>query len=303
MHIRSVSGLQVLVEAVSLGNELLLPLAESLLFDLDLLGETLPQSLLLFLELRVVQLSRSGLAELSCFHLLCAVGFVVLLLGGVDEIKHVSAYQDRAQLLEVTVVLVLDFSNTPGILATLYYPVVVGLHIFLGSNYSEGHSSHQTASVRGSVLVVLFDRRSVDLDALSFDNSFDLKQIGRVSIYQWGRPFIRKSHSLLETGKISRAKSVGLGNNGNEVDSRAQPLHDLNIKRLQSVARGSDEVQAGVNTHIDLVCAAGLLLLKHVRFVLVIKELDNWLPGVTVVDIVAEAGGINDGQADCTWPN
>jgi hypothetical protein len=60
-------------------------------------------------------------------------------------------------------------------LATLYYPVVVGLHIFLGSNHGEGHSSHQTASVGGSVLVVLFDRRGVDLDALSFDNSFDLK--------------------------------------------------------------------------------------------------------------------------------
>jgi hypothetical protein len=29
--------------------------------------------------------------------------------------------------------------------------------------------------VGGSVLVVLFDRRGVDLDALSFDNSFDLK--------------------------------------------------------------------------------------------------------------------------------
>lgn len=32
---------------------------------------------------------------------------------------------------------------------------------------------------------------------------------------------------------------------------------------------------------------------------LVIQKLDDGLPGVTVVDIVAEAGGIDDGQADC----
>lgn len=94
------------------------------------------------------------------------------------------------------------------------------------------------------------------------------------------------------------AESVGLGNNGDQVNTRAQALHHLDIKRLEGVASGSDEVQAGVNAHIDLVSAARLLLLEHVGLVLVIQELDDGLPGVTVVDIVAEAGGINDSQAD-----
>ena len=62
---------------------------------------------------------------------------------------------------------------------------------------------------------------------------------------------------------------------------------------------GADEVQAGVNTEIDLVYSAGLLLLQHIRLMLVIQELDNWHPGVAVVDIVAEARGVNNGQADC----
>ena len=65
------------------------------------------------------------------------------------------------------------------------------------------------------------------------------------------------------------------------------------------MASGSDEVQTGVNTHVNLVRTTGLLLLQHVRFVLVIKKFDNWLPGITVVDIIAEARGINNGQANC----
>ena len=61
---------------------------------------------------------------------------------------------------------------------------------------------------------------------------------------------------------------------------------------------GSDEVEAGVDTHIDLVRTTGLLLLEHVRFMLVVEELDNGLPRIAVVDIVSEARGINDGQAN-----
>jgi hypothetical protein len=44
------------------------------------------------------------------------------------------------------------------------------------------------------------------------------------------------------------------------------------------VARGADKVQAGMNAEIDLLFADGLLLLQHVRFVLVVKELNDWLP-------------------------
>ena len=53
-----------------------------------------------------------------------------------------------------------------------------------------------------------------------------------------------------------------------------------------------------MDTEIDFVATARLLLLQHVRLVLVIQELDDRLPGVTVVDIVAESGSVDDGQAD-----
>lgn len=53
-----------------------------------------------------------------------------------------------------------------------------------------------------------------------------------------------------------------------------------------------------MDTKIDLVLATGLLLLKHVRLMLVVEELDNGHPRVAVVDIVAEAGSVDNGQSD-----
>jgi hypothetical protein len=169
-----VSGLEILVESVTLGDELLLPLSETALLDLDLLGEPLAQVLFLLLELGVVQLAGSCLAELAGLHLLGAVGFVVGLLGSVNKIQHVGADQDGTELLEIAVVLVLNLGNTPGILATLNDTAIVGLDILLRTNDGERHSSHQAAGVGGGVLIILLNRRGVDLDALGLDNSANL---------------------------------------------------------------------------------------------------------------------------------
>jgi hypothetical protein len=129
----------------------------------------------------------------------------------------------------------------------------------------------------GGGLVVLLDRGLVDLDVLGLNNRDD---------------------SLLELGKVSRAKGISLGNDGDKVDTRAESLHDLNVKGLKGVASGADEVETSVDTEIDLVLSTGLLLLKHVRLMLVVEELDDGHPGVAVVNVVAEAGGIDDGQSD-----
>ncbi len=61
---------------------------------------------------------------------------------------------------------------------------------------------------------------------------------------------------------------------------------------------GPDEVQAGVDTQVDLIGAAWLLLLQHVRLMLVVQKLNDGLPGVAVVDIVPEPGSVDDSQAD-----
>lgn len=64
------------------------------------------------------------------------------------------------------------------------------------------------------------------------------------------------------------------------------------------MAGRADEVQASMDTEINLVLAAWLLLLKHVGLVLVVEELDNGLPGVAVVDIVTESRSVNDSQSN-----
>lgn len=169
--------LEILVKTIALRNKLLLPLPEPLLLDLDLLGEALAQRLLLLLELGVVELAGTGLAEFARLHLLRAVGLVVQLLGGVDEIQHVGADQDGTELLKVTVVLVLDFGNAPGVLATLDDAAVTGLNVLLGADDGEGHGDHQAAGVLGSSLVILLDGRLVDLDALGLNDSPDLGKL------------------------------------------------------------------------------------------------------------------------------
>lgn len=134
----------------------------------------------------------------------------------------------------------------------------------------------------GGSLIILLDRGLVDLDSLSLDNS---------------------TNPLLEKGKVVGGKGVGLGDNRDQVDAGRESLHDLDVEGLKGVTGGSDEVQASVDTEIDLVGTAGLLLLKHVGLVLVVDELDNGHPRVPVVDVVTESGGVNNGQTNCAKVN
>ena len=53
-----------------------------------------------------------------------------------------------------------------------------------------------------------------------------------------------------------------------------------------------------MDPEVGLLLTLRLLLLSHVSLVLVIDEIDDRGPRVTVVDIVAESGGINDGELD-----
>ena len=66
------------------------------------------------------------------------------------------------------------------------------------------------------------------------------------------------------------------------------------------MAGGTDEVEASVDTEVNLFGSAWLLLLKHIGFMLIIEELNDGLPRVTIVHIVAKSRGIDDGEADWT---
>ena len=113
-----------------------------------------------------------------------------------------------------------------------------------------------------------------------------------------GRGFSASTYPCLELVQVCGAQGIGLGDDGDEVDACAQLLHDFDVKGLQGVAGGADEGQASVYAKVDLLLALGLLLLEHVRLVLVIEELDDGLPRVAVVDVVAEARGVDNSKAD-----
>jgi hypothetical protein len=293
---QGVALLQILVETVPLRNELLLPLSEALFLDLDLFGEALAQGFFLFLELGIVKLARTSFAEFAGFHLLGAVCFVVILFRGMDKIQHVGADENGAELLEVAMLLILDFSYTPGVLATLDGPAVAGLDILLGSDDGEGHGSDKTAGMDKAGFIVLLKWGLVDLDALGLNDSAYLLV---VSYNEPSNDGDGSTYPLLELQQILWAESIGLGDNRNEIDTRTETLHDLNVKRLQGVAGWANEVKTSVDAKVNLLGAARLLLLQHVGLMLIVKELDNWLPRVSVVDVVSESRSINDGQADC----
>lgn len=148
----------------------------------------------------------------------------------------------------------------------------------------------------GGSLVVLLDGGLVDLDALGLDDSSDLNRHGQYCLTRatgWNN-----TYALLELCKVSRAESISLGDDRYQVDAGAKALHDLDVERLKGVACWANEVQASVDTQVDLVISAGLLLLQHVGLVLVVEELDDGHPGVPVVDIVAESRGVDNSQAD-----
>jgi hypothetical protein len=83
---------------------------------------------------------------------------------------------------------------------------------------------------------------------------------------------------VLELGQIGRGKCISLGNDWNEIDTAAQSLHNLNVQRLKGVTGWANEVKTSVNSQVDLLSTAWLLLLQHVRLMLIVKELDDWLP-------------------------
>ena len=87
---------------------MLLPLPEPRLLRLDLFREPLPESLLFFLELGVLELPGLLLARLAHLHLSVTVVLVVELFRRRDEVQHVRADEERTEFAEVAVVLVLD---------------------------------------------------------------------------------------------------------------------------------------------------------------------------------------------------
>lgn len=144
-----------------------------------------------------------------------------------------------------------------------------------------------------SSLVIFLEGRLIDLDTLCFNDSSDL-HVNQPKIADGPH---RLANPLFEASQVGRAQGVGFGNNGNQVHSGAQTFHDLDIKGFQGVASRTNEVETGMDSQINLVNSPGLLLLQHVGLMLVIQELNDGHPGISIVDVVTKSRRVDHRQA------
>ena len=106
---------------------------------------------------------------------------------------------------------------------------------------------------------------------------------------------MRGSYALLEGIQVVLGESIRLRNDGDQVDTGAQTLHDLDVQGLETVSSlsreptgrtqhhsrvtsGTDKVQASMNTKVTLVDSLGLLFLTHVGLMLVVDKVDDGYP-------------------------
>ena len=105
-----------------------------------------------------------------------------------------------------------------------------------------------------------------------------------------------RAYPLLESGNLVVRQRVRLGDDGDQVDLGVQASHDLDVERLQGVAGGLDEVDARVHAVVDDVHPVDLVLGVEVGVEALVDVVDDGPPRLVVVDEIAEAGRVDDGQ-------
>lgn len=106
------------------------------------------------------------------------------------------------------------------------------------------------------------------------------------------------TYSGLEAGNLLIGKSVRLGNDGDKVDLGVKSAHDLDVKGLEGVASRLDEEDTSVNSVVNDVHAVDLVLGIEVGVEALLNVVGNGAPRLVVVDKVAEARSVNNGQAE-----
>ena len=93
-------------------------------------------------------------------------------------------------------------------------------------------------------------------------------------------------HPLLEKLPFLHGKTVGFGNDWDDIHNLAKLLHDNDVNRPKGVTAGVDEVQRAVDPRVlDVSVAHGSQLLAQVCAVLVLDILNDRVPARMVVKI------------------
>lgn len=106
------------------------------------------------------------------------------------------------------------------------------------------------------------------------------------------------TYSGLEASDFLIGQGVRLGNDRNEVHLGVEAAHNLNVKRLEGVASWLNEENTSVNSVVDNVHAVNLVLSVKVGVEALLNVVDNRAPRLVVVDKVAKARGVDDGETE-----
>ena len=91
---------------------------------------------------------------------------------------------------------------------------------------------------------------------------------------------------------------VGFGDDRHDVDFVMQRLHEGHVQRLESVARGRDEVEAAMDAVVADVAAIEPRLVLQVLLELLVDVSDDGLEAAVVVDGIPVARSVDDRQAE-----
>ena len=108
---------------------------------------------------------------------------------------------------------------------------------------------------------------------------------------------MQKSYPGLESSNLLVGQSISLGDDWDKVDLGMKSAHNLDIKWLEGVASWLEEVDASVDAVVNDVHAVDLVLGIEVGVEALLDVIDDWSPGLVVVDEVSESRGINNSQA------
>lgn len=174
---------------------------------------------------------------------------------------------------------VLDFNNAPWILSCAHTASIDIQYVFR-ANDGKRHQTTKFGILFHGILIVLLDvvGKVVDGDSVV------------LNIFH---------NQLLRLGQLGRGQRISLADDRNDIDAGREAFHKLDIEFSEAVAGGCDEVEESVDT---VVAEAGIsldsrLLCKDI-IVLSLEVANDLAERRLVVNLIAEAGGIDDGERD-----
>lgn len=188
------------------------------------------------------------------------------------QITQVAVEKSTADSEEVGMARVLDLDNTPWVLARAHL-TVIDCHKVIGSNNGERHKTTQLSVLLDGIFIILLNvvGEVVDGNTVVLDVLHD---------------------QLLGLSQFGGSERVGLSDDGDNVDTGGEALHQFDIEFTQTVAGGCDEVKHDVHSVISeaRVTLDSRLLCKNI-IVLALEVTDNLTETVRGVSQCADAHG------------